>query len=70
MTLEDLKKLKILIAREDHIKSPHFHNYSFHTSWGISTSGIDKAFIISISKGDQLYEKYCLSFIYRCDLSN
>jgi hypothetical protein len=58
MTLKDFNKLGILIAREEHVKSLHFHNYSFPMSWGISTGGTDKPLIMSVSKVDQLYEKF------------
>jgi hypothetical protein len=58
MTFEDFKKLEILIAREEHAKSSYFHNYSFPMSWGISTIGTDKPLIMSVSKVDQLYEKF------------
>ena len=58
MILEGFKKLEILIAREEHVESSHFHNDSFPMRWGISTAGTDKPLIMSVSKADQLYEKF------------
>ena len=58
MTGEDLKKLSILITKEEHIKSAHFHNHPFPMSWGIATAGTDKPLIMSISKIDQPYERF------------
>jgi hypothetical protein len=58
VTVEDFKKLSILTAKEEHIKSPHFHAYSFPMLWGISTADTDKPLIMSISKIDQPYERF------------